>query len=214
MATTVKSRKTKSKKTAAELNFEELISHGFHANLKENGFRKKKVNFVRRNGQISHVVHVPRNIRGTRTDIKYTVNFAIVSHLFWLSEFDVTGEGNLPVNFLEYDSIIKLNIGHFHGKEEMWLDLKGSHSSNKIIKEATVLLYDKIFPIFEQFQTDDDIIRELKEGNITGKPRQSYKIATLEAARGNIDLAKAELEYMNKAEDSYWLQKVKSKYNL
>ncbi|WP_108672574.1 DUF4304 domain-containing protein [Peribacillus acanthi] len=153
--------------------------------FKKNGFKKSGNNFAKVFADFTWTVNIQLSRHNSQGEVEFTINTGIYSDKL----FGTLNEWNPPSFPTEKESVLRARINEIKGESDNWYKLN-SHSDVEKLKEqlqsdiVTVLL-----PYFEQFQTMNDIIKELEFREEQGIFENPHHITILYRFFGSMDKA-------------------------
>jgi hypothetical protein len=144
-------------KTSAELNFDTIVKHGFHAILKPDGFKRKGNNFYRQLPDLGHIINIQKSQWGSKNDIKFTINNGIFSREYWRGQFH-NGDKALTTFPAEPECLIRERIGHLRYKKDTWYEVDESSDLVNLVAEMHENIRQYILPWFAMCTSTQDFV--------------------------------------------------------
>ncbi|MDO4229354.1 MAG: DUF4304 domain-containing protein [Capnocytophaga sp.] len=138
-------------KTQTQEFFDDIVKD-IHQLLKDNGFKKKALNFYRCQNGFEHFINIQKSAYNSADCIRFTLNVCV----------DVLGQ--TPRSTM-YDFAIRQRVGFIDGDTDVWYDLDGEISDifkrkQVFAEEKQAVLHDIahiVLPFFERMNTAEKI---------------------------------------------------------
>jgi len=142
-------------------DFKKIILDKLKDILKPRHFKKTGNSFSVLTDDLGYFINLQSSINSTSEILKVTVNIRISSKVIYRLE-DVSVPEHFRWHYTE-------RIGQFlNDRQDKWWEIKNNEEAIKTAEEISVMINDKILPLFNQLKTTSDLVNLWKQGTNMG----------------------------------------------
>ena len=176
----------------------QLIKESISPLFKAKGFKKRGNNFAKAFSDFAFVVNIQNSKWNTKEEVEFTFNIGIFTDKLFGTFYEVE-----PPKFpTEMYSVLRLRIAELKGIQDEWYKLHLTTDLNEIKRVIQNDIENVIFPHFEQFQTIEDVINEMKRKEEQGWYENPHFLTILYQSYGYKDEAQKRISKMYAEQDT------------
>jgi hypothetical protein len=158
--------------------------------FKEKGFKKKGTNFAKLFPNFAWVVNVQSSRWNTQDNIEFTMNTGIFTDKLYGTFYELE-----PPQFpTEITSVLRLRITELKNMSDEWYKLTPTTDTEELREQIMGDIKGVIFRHFEQFQTIEDVIKELGRREGQGWYENPHYLTILYQTSGYKDKAQNRMD--------------------
>lgn len=168
--------------------------------FKAMGFKKRGNNFAKDCGKFSLTVNIQSSRCNTAEEVEFTINTGVFTDKIF-GTFYTFAPPQFPT---EVNSVLRQRITELKNRPDHWYKLSADTDIEELKKQIKADIETVIFPYFEQFNSIEDVIKEMEKNEERGIKETPHFLTILYHAYGRSDKARERLKesYMRAEYDS------------
>ncbi len=178
----------------------EIIKDYIAPIFKAMGFKKRGNNFAKVVEDFALTVNIQSSRWNTAEEVEFTINTGIYTDKIFGTFYDFA-----PPQFpTEVNSVLRQRITELKKMPDHWYKLSSDSNIEELKKQIKADIENVIFPYFEQFNSIEDVIREMEKNEVQGIKETPHFLTILYWAYGHTGKAKERIKesYMQAEYDS------------
>ncbi len=135
-------------------------------------------------------VHIQSSLRNTKEDVEFTINTGIFTDTLFGTFYD----WERPKFPLEVYSVLRLRVSALKNMPDAWYRLTPTTDIEKLKRQLQNDIENVILPHFAQFQTIEDVIKEMERREEQGEYECPHFLTILYQAHGDQDAAQKRMK--------------------
>ena len=151
-------------KSSSELKFDIIVRDVFHSTLKPLGYKKRGNNFYIETSGIGKIINLQKSTFNSKDHISFTINTGVFSPEYWQHYYNFHDKP-IPAFPTEPDCILRRRIGRLLNTRDTWYEIKENTDIGEAKSIQDYNLNSVILPYFNSVNSNEDLLREINEGN-------------------------------------------------